>query len=224
METVKAFITRQDDKFRHSYGYSVEDHPRQCIIVGSTNNNDGFLRDITGNRRFWPVTCSNKAPHRPWEVEEIVPQLWAEAFHYYKAGEPLYLTADLEAVANQEQVAALESDVREGMIAEYLDTLLPEDWNSMDISERRAFLRGDMLTAGNRIGKVKRKVVSAVEVWVECFGRDPASIRRSDTYDIFGMLMKIGGWEKYKGNKGGCIRRHPYGPQRCYVRTEGVSQ
>ena len=36
VETVKAFITRQDDKFRHSYGYSVEDHPRQCIIVGST--------------------------------------------------------------------------------------------------------------------------------------------------------------------------------------------
>ena len=40
VETVKAFITRQDDKFRHSYGYSVEDHPRQCIIVGSTNNGD----------------------------------------------------------------------------------------------------------------------------------------------------------------------------------------
>ena len=172
----------------------------------------------------WPVTCSTNTPHRPWEVEEVVPQLWAEAYHYYREGEPLFLTNELEAVANQEQVAALESDVREGMIAEYLDTLLPEDWNSMDISERRAFLRGDMLTAGNRIGKVKRTVVSAVEVWVECFGRDPAAIRRSDTYDIFGMLMKIGGWEKYKGNKGGCIRRHPYGPQRCYVRTEGDSQ
>jgi len=216
---VKAFITRQDDKFRHSYGYSVEDHPRQCIIVGSTNNNDGFLRDITGNRRFWPVTCSTKAPHKPWEVEEIVPDLWAEAFHYYKAGEPLYLTNELEAVANQEQVAALESDVREGMIAEYLDTLLPEDWDTMDISERRAFLRGDMLTAGNRVGKVKRTAVSAVEVWAECFGRDPAAIKRADTYDIFGMLMKIGGWEKYTGNKNGSIRRQPYGPQRCYIRS-----
>ncbi len=218
VETVKAFITRQDDKFRHSYGYSVEDHPRQCIIVGSTNTNDGFLRDITGNRRFWPVTCSNSAPHRPWEVEQIVPQLWAEAYTYHRNGEPLFLTSELEAMANQEQVAALESDVREGMIAEYLERLLPEDWDSMDISERRAFLRGDLLTAGNRVGTVKRATVSAVEVWAECFGRDPATIRRSDTYDIFGMLMKIGGWKKFTGNKNGSIRRPPYGPQRCYVR------
>ena len=220
VETVKAFITRQDDKFRHSYGYSVEDHPRQCIIVGSTNTNDGFLRDITGNRRFWPVTCSTDSPHHPWEVEEVVSQLWAEAYHYYREGEPLFLTTELETVANREQVAALESDVREGMIAEYLEALLPEDWDSMDISERRAFLRGDMLTAGNRVGKVKRTAVSAVEVWAECFGRDPATIKRADTYDIFGMLMKIGGWEKFTGHKTGSIRRPPYGPQRCYIRTD----
>ena len=220
VETVKAFITRQDDKFRHSYGFSVEDHPRQCIIVGSTNSNDGFLRDITGNRRFWPVDCTVYAPHRPWEVEEIVPQLWAEALFYYRHNEPLYLTPEMEAAANEEQAAALESDVREGMIQEYLEALLPEDWNSMDISERRAFLRGDRLTAGNRVGKDKRMAVSAVEIWTECFGRDPASIRRSDTYDIFGMLTRIGGWEKYKGNKNGCIRRPPYGPQRCYARVE----
>ena len=147
-----------------------------------------------------------------------MPQLWAEAYRYFKAGEPLHLTNELEAMANQEQVAALESDVREGMIAEYLNALLPADWEDMDISVRRAFLRGDMLTAGNRVGTVKRTAVSAVEIWAECFGRDPAAIRRSDTYDIFGMLMKIGGWEKFAGNKNGLIRRPPYGPQRCYVR------
>ena len=83
------------------------------------------------------------------------------------------------------------SDVREGMIAEYLEALLPEDWDSMDISERRAFLRGDMLTAGNRVGKVKRTAVSAVEVWAECFGRDPATIKRADTYDIFMSMPKM---------------------------------
>ena len=219
VETVKAFITRQDDKFRHSYGYSVEDHPRQCIIVGSTNNGDGFLRDVTGNRRFWPVTCTTNSPHRPWEVESIVPQLWAEAQVLYRTGEQLYLSPEEEKQAGMEQTAALESDVREGMIAEYLDKLLPEDWDRMDLSERRGFLRGDPFTGGNRVGTVQRTTVCAVEIWTECFGKDPSAIRRSDTYDIFGMLLKIGGWEKYSGNKNASLKRGFYGTQRCFVRT-----
>ena len=222
VETVKAFITRQDDKFRHSYGYSVEDHPRQCIIVGSTNNGDGFLRDVTGNRRFWPVTCTTNSPHRPWEVESVVPQLWAEAYTLYRAGEKLFLSLEEEKQASMEQTAALESDVREGMIAEYLDKLLPEDWDRMDLAERRGFLRGDQFTGGNRVGTVQRTTVCAVEVWAECFGKDPSAIKRSDTYDIFGMLMKIGGWEKYSGNKTGVQRRGLYGPQRCFVRKDSV--
>ena len=219
VETVKAFITRQDDKFRHSYGYSVEDHPRQCIIVGSTNNGDGFLRDVTGNRRFWPVTCTTNSPHRPWEVESIVPQLWAEAQVLYRTGEQLYLSPEEEKQAGMEQTAALESDVREGMIAEYLDKLLPEDWDRMDLAERRGFLRGDPFTGGNRVGTVQRTTVCAVEIWTECFGKDPSAIRRSDTYDIFGMLLKIGGWEKYSGNKNASLKRGFYGTQRCFVRT-----
>lgn len=218
VETVKAFITRQDDKFRHSYGYSVEDHPRQCIIVGSTNNGDGFLRDITGNRRFWPVSCTTSGKHRPWEVAEVVEQLWAEAYRLFRDGEALYLTPEIERMAEAEQTEALESDVREGMIAEYLEKLLPEDWDRMDLSERRGFLRGDPFTGGSRVGTARRTVVSAVEIWAECFGKEPTAIRRSDTYDIFGMLMKIGGWEKYSGNKNSLLRRPPYGPQRCYQR------
>ena len=121
-----------------------------------------------------------------------------------------------------EQTAALESDVREGMIAEYLDKLLPEDWDRMDLAERRGFLRGDQFTGGNRVGTVQRTTVCAVEVWAECFGKDPSTIKRSDTYDIFGMLMKIGGWEKYSGNKTGVQRRGLYGPQRCFVRKDSV--
>ena len=218
VETVKAFISRQDDKFRHSYGYSVEDHPRQCIIVATTNNNDGFLRDITGNRRFWPIPCTAESPKRPWEVEEIIPQLWAEAYRLYRSGETLFLPADVERLAAAEQTAALESDVREGMISEYLDKLLPEDWDKMDLNERRGFLRGDYFTGGNRIGTVRRTIVSAVEVWAECFGKDPTTIRRSDTYDIFGMLMKIGGWHKYPGNQSSAVRRGFYGVQRCFIR------
>lgn len=89
----------------------------------------------------------------------------------------------------------------------------------MDLAERRGFLRNDQFNGGDKPGTVRRTVVSAVEIWAECFGRDPSQIKRSDTYDIFGMLMRIGGWEKYKGNKNGLIRRPPYGPQRCYQRV-----
>lgn len=52
VETIKSFITRTDDKYRQSYGVAVENHPRSCIIIGTTNSDSGFLRDITGNRRF----------------------------------------------------------------------------------------------------------------------------------------------------------------------------
>ena len=89
----------------------------------------------------------------------------------------------------------------------------------MDLAERRGFLRNDQFNGGDKPGAVRRTVVSAVEIWAECFGKDPSQIKRSDTYDIFGMLMRIGGWEKYKGNKNGLIRRPPYGPQRCYQRV-----
>ena len=219
VETVKAFITRQDDKFRHSYGYSVEDHPRQCIIVGSTNNEDGFLRDITGNRRFWPVTCATGGAYRPWQVADVVEQIWAEAFLLYQKGEPLFLTDDVEKLAEAEQSGALESDVREGMVEEYLERLLPEDWDELDLAERRGFLRNDQFNGGDKPGTVRRTVVSAVEIWAECFGKDPSLIKRSDTYDIFGMLMRIGGWEKYKGNKSASLKRDFYGAQRCFVRV-----
>ena len=159
VETLKAFISRQDDKYRPSYGISVEEHPRQCIIVGSTNNSDGFLRDITGNRRFWPVACDGPATNskRPWQID-CVEQIWAESIVNYRSGELLFLTAEEENMARLEQSAALESDEREGLDRGVpRQALLPDDWDKMDLSQRRGFLRGDPFTGGNRVGAVKRK-------------------------------------------------------------------
>ena len=137
----------------------------------------------------------------------------------YQHGEPLFLTDDVEKLAEAEQSGALESDVREGMVEEYLERLLPEDWDELDLAERRGFLRNDQFNGGDKPGTVRRTVVSAVEIWAECFGKDPSLIKRSDTYDIFGMLMRIGGWEKYKGNKSASLKRDFYGAQRCFVRV-----
>ena len=63
VETVKSFITRTDDKYRQSYGVSVESHPRSCIIVGTTNSDGGFLRDIT---RQPPILARTR--HGAWEA------------------------------------------------------------------------------------------------------------------------------------------------------------
>lgn len=218
VETLKAFLSRQDDKYRPSYGISVEDHPRQCVIVGSTNNNDGFLRDITGNRRFWPVTCEGSDRH-PWEIE-AVEQIWAECIVHFRSGERLFLTAEEESMAKLEQNAALESDEREGLIAEYLEKLLPEDWDKMDLAERRGFLRGDHFTGGDRVGTVRRRTVCALEVWCECLGKEPATLRRTDAFEIFGMLQRIGGWERSTINKIGSRRFALYGMQRAYDRVK----
>ena len=118
VETVKSFVTRTDDKFRQSYGIVVESHPRTCIIVGSTNSEGGFLRDITGNRRFWPVHVSGKGKHHPWEMTEI-DQIWAEAIKRYRQGEELFLSGAVAAEAYARQQDAMESDDREGIVADY---------------------------------------------------------------------------------------------------------
>lgn len=68
VETVKSFLSRVDDKYRASYGINVENHLRQCVIVGSTNTENGFLRDITGNRRFWPVRVNGQSVKKPWQM------------------------------------------------------------------------------------------------------------------------------------------------------------
>lgn len=59
-EIVKAFISRTSDRFRSPYGRRTEEYPRQCVFAGSTNNLM-FLKDRTGNRRFWPITGDQRS-------------------------------------------------------------------------------------------------------------------------------------------------------------------
>lgn len=86
---VKAFISRRVDKFRAPYGRKVEEHARACVFAGTTNQND-YLIDETGGRRFWPIACG------AIEVDLLsreVDQLWAEAVSRYKSGECTYITS-----------------------------------------------------------------------------------------------------------------------------------
>ena len=220
VETVKSFITRTDDKFRQSYGVTVESHPRSCIIVGTTNSDGGFLRDITGNRRFWPVRVMGHGKHHAWELTEV-DQVWAEAVKRYHAGEDLFLKGALAEEAVTQQRDAMESDDREGLVAEYLDTLLPVNWDKMDLYQRRNQLNSGEFGDPMHVGINKRDQVCVMEIWCECFCKNRESVKKGDSYEIESILNKIGGWKKFDGNKTGKKYVPLYGPQRVFVRFQG---
>lgn len=220
VETVKSFASRVDDKYRPSYGRVVESHPRQCIIIGSTNSDGGFLRDVTGNRRFWPINVTGEGTRRPWDITEYeVDQIWAEAVANFNVGEELFLKGAEAQAAADAQRDAMETDDREGLVAAFLDTLLPEDWDTTDIYHRQEYFR-DPDDPTRPVGTVRRTQVSNIEIWCECFGRSRDSIKKSDSYEIEAILRSIGNWEKYSGNKTGKRIIPLYGVQRVYLRSE----
>ena len=220
VETLRSFLSRQNDIYRASFGKRATPHLRQCVFFGTTNEESGYLRDTTGNRRFWPVKTPGSGYKHSWQLtREEIDQIWAEALYYVNSGEKIYLDSDLDALAQEEQREAMQTDEREGLVREYLDKLLPEDWETMDLAERRGFLRGDAFTGGNREGTIRRNTVCALEIWCECLGRESGAIRRSDSNDIFSMLARIG-WKKAETNSLGMRRLPLYGPQRCFDRPE----
>ena len=211
VEVVKAFVSRTDDIYRPSYGRTVESHPRQCIIVGTTNSESGFLRDITGNRRFWPIKVTGISKRKSWDMtDEEVVQLWAEAKYLYGQGETLYLNEQENSEALSEQIDAMETDERQGIVEEYLNTLLPDNWNSMDLYERRNFLTDSTSAKGT----VQRKTVSNAEIWSECFCRNLSDLKPSDSYAIAALMTKVDGWERTEKIRKLAI----YGRQRIYER------
>lgn len=217
VETVKSFVTRQDDKFRQAYGVNVESHPRSCIIVGSTNSESGFLRDVTGNRRFWPVHVPGTGKYHPWDVKDV-DQIWAEAIQLYKDGEELFLKGSAAEEAYRMQQEAMESDDREGIVAEYLDRLLPEGWEKMDLYQRRSFLGGGEFETSGITGTVRREKVCVMEVWCECFGKERQNLRKTDSYEMEAIINKIGGWRRYTGSASGKSRIPLYGVQKTFER------
>ena len=217
IDKVKAFISRQDDKYRASFGRRVNSHPRQCIFFATTNAEEGFLRDVTGNRRFWPIKTPGTGKKKAWELTaDEINQIWAEVKVLASKGEKLYLdNEELSKAAEGATMEAMEKDDRKGMVSDYLETLLPEDWEKMDLGERRSFLSGDE-TLVKKVGTIKRTKVSNVEIWAECFGKRPEDLSGQDSFKIAGIMATIPGWRKSEQR----IRLKLYGQQRVYLKDE----
>lgn len=209
-ETIKLYISKQVDRFRPAYGRRTQEFPRQCIFIGTTNESQ-FLRDATGNRRFWVVDTPNDPARDMWDelTPETVRQIWGEAVAIYKAGEKLYLPRDLERVAREVQETYEEENPRAGIIAEYLDRLLPEDWDSMDTYSRRTWLESDAE------GTVKRTTVCTMEIWAEALGGNPDRLDRYGSKEIRDIMAKLPEW-RHRGNKLRSFKL--YGRQRYFER------
>lgn len=220
VEQVKAHLSKQVDIYRAAYARRVLEHPRQCVFCGTTNE-ALFLKGDTGNRRFWVIpVVAELRKYKDWSeaIRRDRNQLWAEAVHYYKQGEPLYLSEELEAQAKQRQQDFNDDndDPIVAMLDKYLSTLLPVNWDTMDIQARRSFLRDpDPLQAE---GTVKRDKVCAAEFICEQLGKDMAD---KDYKYLCRRVSKMIGdrpeWERVSSTKHAAKL---YGTQRGFRRVE----
>ena len=211
VDAIKLYLTKQTDRFRPAYGRRLQEFPRQCIFIGTTNETQ-FLRDTTGNRRFWVVATPNEPAH-DMETDltpETVRLIWGEAVELYKKGEALYLSPELEKMAREIQEAYEEENPKAGIVAGYLDRLLPEGWDGMDPYSRRQWLESDAE------GVTRRTTVCTLEIWTEALNGNPDKLDRYASKEIRDIMATLPDW-RHQGNKR--ITAGPYGRQRYYERS-----
>lgn len=197
VSAVKQFLSKSEDIYRVPFSRRTSSFPRRCIMIGTTNDTE-YLRDRTGNRRFWPIDCAVSKPSKSvfTELEPVVDQLWAEAVVYWQMGEKLYLsnTAAEQAVKAQEE--HMEVNAREGIIQEFVSRKVPVDWNKRSLQQRRVFWANEFGQAEKSDELVKRDKICALEVWCEALGGDVKLLRKSDTREINDILSSIKGLKK----------------------------
>lgn len=216
-EIVKAFLSRTTDRFRVPYGRRTEEYPRQCVFAGSTNNLL-FLKDRTGNRRFWPISGDKRRKVRnSWDLsKDEVDQIWAEAFMMWANGESLVLDEQLEQEAIKIQQSHTEGSELTGLIEEYLSVLLPANWDSKDLYDRRAYLESYDEESG---GKPREKVC-ALEIWCEVLSGDRKTLSNAKARELIDILQSISGWEPYNKGSGKLRFSKLYGVQKAFVPSD----
>lgn len=174
MSELKAFITTREDLVRPPYGRSIEWLKRASVFVGTTNE-QGFLSDSTGNRRFWiipvskPIDCNALAQERD--------RIWAAAVHLYQQGEPWWLSADEEEQIDQERELYRSTDPWCEVIAEYVQHI--EEVSSKYLLDQVLKIEVAQQNVGHhkRIGSIlrelgwervlKRQNGNPIRVWVK---------------------------------------------------------
>ncbi len=193
VEKIKHFITKRDDRYRIAFGRRTEKFPRQCVFFATTNKRD-FLKDPTGDRRYWPLVVNDSEPTKDVfkDLDDYeVAQIWAEAVHHYQNGEALYLPDEMVKVATKIQKDHTEEHPWTGFITMFLDHKLPKDWDKKTLYERKAFLndQDELKAEGNRL----RTRVCLQEIWMEALDRRDSIDEKSATA-IRNIMLNLEGW------------------------------
>ena len=196
---VKQFLSRQVDNFRKAYGRRTQEYPRRCVFFGTTNQHE-FLKDTTGNRRFWPIQVGVIKPTKNVfrDLEGEVDNLWAEAVAYFRQGESLIIE-DNEAIlilANEAREAHREGNAKAGVIEEFLKRKVPPNWNMMSVDARRMFLRSTTVDPSQEL--TYRDRICAAEVWCECFDKELSWMRRADTRELNQILESLSFTQRFE--------------------------
>lgn len=219
MNLVKNFLSRTDDVFRASYGRRAQKYPRRCAFFGTANDTN-FLRDETGNRRFWPIDCFIHKPVKSIfnDLKDELDQIWAEACELAKdKSYSLVLSKEALEIAIKEQDSHSEDNVYKGIILDYLDKKIPKNaWDSMDLFARRTYLNeyDSTILQYDESDLILRDKVCAAEIWEEALKMDIRYLKKSDSVEINKILSSLFQWEKVKQ----ASRFGKYGVQRGYKR------
>lgn len=212
---VKQFLTKTDDIYREAYGRRTNKYPRRCVFFGTSNKRE-FLKDETGNRRFLPVDVGVLDPTKSIfdELPGEVDQIWAEAYDlYYVQGQKLILSPEEEELAKIRQENHRESNVKEGIVREFIDRQVPADWPKWDLGRRRIFWNG---AAKEGLSLVDREKICAAEIYVECFNGDVKYMKKVDSVEINSILESLKEWKRDEK----VSRFGSYGVQRGFTKIE----
>lgn len=193
---IKSFLSRTEDHYRAAYARKAEKHPRKSVIFGTTND-DTYLFDVTGNRRFLPIEAGvTKAAKSVFTelTETEIGQVWAEAFVRWQMGEPLILSLEMEQEAEIRRQNRTERDPLQGMIEEFINRPVPADWISWSNAARRQFWAGHFPEISSE-KLVPRDRICAGEIWDELYGEYGKFPPRKEIIRINKVLKTIEGWE-----------------------------
>lgn len=213
LETTKSFISRTIDRTRLAYAKNAVALRRSCIFFGTSNPKE-FLKDDTGERRFYPIDVGVVSTQKSifLDLPSEVDQVWAEAMYYYHEGKtPLVLPKEVIPIAVEAQKAhkvGVEDPII-GVIETFLERPIPQDWDSYTLDQRILYLAD---TATERTNLVPRKTVCAFEIWCECFGEKKERATTRELKKINRMLRTLG-WEKGEQQT---MKMPLYGRQKYY--------